>query len=194
VDGPNNCVYEVEARRDAPGPENPWGNTFSSVATLLETEQGAQRVVDSASSRHWRITNREARNGLGRPTAYKLVPSATPTLLADPDSSVGRRARFATQNLWVTPYDPAELRAAGDHPNQHEGTDGLPRWTAADRPIVDCDLVVWHTFGVTHIPRPEDWPVMPVEYTGFSLVPVGFFDANPALDVPASSNGHCHDG
>ena len=53
--------------------------------------------------------------------------------------------------------------------------------------------MVWHTFGVTHVPRPEDWPVMPVEYAGFHLVPVGFFDRNPALDVPASTAAHCHD-
>jgi Cu2+-containing amine oxidase len=25
---------------------------------------------------------------------------------------------------------------------------------------------------------------MPVERTGFALIPVGFFDGNPALDVP----------
>jgi primary-amine oxidase len=46
---------------------------------------------------------------------------------------------------------------------------------------------------------------MPVEYTGFSLVPFGFFDRNPALDVPQRtvpggratddhpSDGSCHD-
>jgi len=45
---------------------------------------------------------------------------------------------------------------------------------------------------VTHLVRPEDWPVMPVEHIGFMLVPVGFFDRNPALDVPASGQGHCH--
>ena len=66
-----------------------------------------------------------------------------------------------------------------------------PQWTAADRSLVDTDVVCWYTFGVTHFVRPEDWPVMPVEYTGFLLSPVGFFDQNPALDVPASSNGHC---
>jgi primary-amine oxidase len=124
--------------------------------------------------------------------AYKLVPGAIPTLLADPASSIGRRAGFATENLWVTPYAPEERRAAGDHPNQHAGGDGLPRWTAADRSLVDTDIVVWHTFGVTHVPRPEDWPVMPVEYTGFTLVPVGFFDRNPALDVPPPEPGACH--
>jgi primary-amine oxidase len=105
---------------------------------------------------------------------------------------VGRRAAFATSNLWVTPYAHDERRAAGDFPNQHSGGDGLPRWTAQDRPIVDRDIVLWYTFGVTHIPRPEDWPVMPVEYAGFSLVPVGFFDRNPALDVsPNTSGAHC---
>jgi primary-amine oxidase len=56
--------------------------------------------------------------------------------------------------------------------------------------VVDTDIVLWHSFGVTHIPRPEDWPVMPVESTGFMLMPFGFFDANPALDVPPAAE-HC---
>ena len=121
------------------------------------------------------------------------MPGPGPVLLASPDSSVARRAGFATASLWVTPYAPEERRAAGDFPNQHAGGDGLPRWTAADRSLVDTDVVVWHTFGVTHVPRPEDWPVMPVERCGFTLLPVGFFDGNPALDVPAPA-GHCEEG
>ncbi len=189
VDGPDNAVEEVEARAVPPGPDNPWGNAFEPVATLLAREQEAQRVVAPEHSRHWRIVNRSRPNALGRPVGYKLLPGATPTLLADEDSPIGRRATFATRNLWVTPFAPDERRAAGEYPNQHAGGDGLPRWTAADRPIVDTDIVVWHTFGVTHVPRPEDWPVMPVEYTGFSLIPVGFFERNPALDVPPAA--HC---
>ncbi len=189
VDGARNTVYEVDATPGPAGPENPLGNTIVTTATPLTTEQQAQRMIDPARSRTWKIVNPDVRNAVGEPVAYKLVPTATPTLLADPDSSVGKRAAFATRNLWVTPYRPDERRAAGDHPNQHVGGDGLPAWTAADRPIVDTDLVVWHTFGVTHIPRPEDWPVMPVEYTGFHLVPFGFFDRNPALDVAPTD--HC---
>ena len=110
-------------------------------------------------------------NGLGLPTAYKLLPASTPTLLADPTSSVGQRAAFAAHNLWVTPFAEDERRAAGDYPNQHVGGAGLPEWTAQDRPVVDTDIVLWHSFGVTHLPRPEDWPVMPVEYTGFQPDP-----------------------
>ncbi len=194
VDGPDNEVYEVDAApTGSPGSaENPWGNAFGTTATLLESELAARRDVDAARSRTWRIANRSSHNGLGQPTAYKLLPGSTPTLLADPSSSVGRRAAFASHNLWVTPFDAEERRAAGDYPNQHGGGAGLPAWTAQNRHIVDTDIVLWHSFGVTHIPRPEDWPVMPVEYTGFTLVPFGFFDRNPALDVPPSAD-HCHD-
>jgi primary-amine oxidase len=190
VDGTGNTVYEVDAVPEPGGPDNPLGNAFTAQATPLETEQQAQRVVDAERSRAWKIVNPDVRNRLGEPVGYKLVPASTPTLLAGPESSVGRRAAFATRNLWVTPYVADERRAAGDYPNQHGGGDGLPKWTAADRPIADTDVVVWHTFGVTHIPRPEDYPVTPVESTGFLLAPVGFFDRNPALDVPPSP-GHC---
>ena len=127
---------------------------------------------------------------MGNPVSYKLLPTATPTLLAHEDSAVSRRASFGRHNLWVTPFDATERRAAGEHPNQSNGDQGLEVWTEQDRPIEDTEIVVWHTFGVTHLVRPEDWPVMPVESTGFSLIPVGFFDRNPSLDVPPSPS-HC---
>jgi primary-amine oxidase len=193
VDGTDNTVIEVEAERVPPGPENPWANAFRQRATVLDTELAARRDVDPATSRAWKVVNPGVTNRLGQPVGYKLTPTmSTPTMLAAPASSVGRRAGFAGHNLWVTPYAPDERRAAGEYPNQHEGGDGLPRWTAADRAITETDVVLWYTFGVTHFARPEDWPVMPVEYTGFLLSPVGFFDRNPALDVPPSTNGSCH--
>jgi primary-amine oxidase len=191
LDGEQNEVYEVEAESLPFGDENPWGNAFRPRITRLDSELQAQRNVDAATSRSWRIVNPHVTNGLGQPVAYKLVPTmSTPTLLAQPDSSVGRRAGFARQNLWVTPYARDERRGAGEHPNQHEGGDGLPRWTAQDRNLVDTDVVLWYTFGITHFARPEDWPVMPVEYTGFLLTPYGFFDRNPALDLPPGES-HC---
>jgi primary-amine oxidase len=184
VDGPRNSVVEVDVVRDAAGPENPWGNAFRVESTLLATEQAAQRCVDPMKSRVWKVINPGKRNPAGDPVGFALVPGPTPVLLAAPESSIGRRAGFATRNLWVTPYAVDERWAAGEYPNQHAGGDGLPRWTAADRPVADTDIVVWHTFGVTHVVRPEEWPVMPVETTGFTLLPSGFFDGNPALDLP----------
>jgi len=188
--GPVNEAYEISAEPLPTGDDNPWGNGFRQQAIRLETELGARRRVDPASGRHWRFVNPDKINGLGRPVAYKLVPGPTPTLLAQADSSIGRRAGFAGHNLWVTPFADDERRAAGDYPNQHSGGAGLPDWTGADRSLVGTDIVAWHTFGVTHLPRPEDWPVMPVEYCGFHLMPVGFFDRNPSLDVPPPP-GHC---
>ena len=127
---------------------------------------------------------------MGKPVAYKLLPQATPTLLAPEDSPAGKRGGFARHNLWVTPYCEGETYAgAGPFTNLHPGGAGLPAYTQKNRSVENTELVVWHSFGVTHVPRPEDWPVMPVEYCGFSLVPVGFFDRNPALDVPPSK--HC---
>jgi primary-amine oxidase len=190
VDGHVNEIYEVEAEPVAAGPDNPWHNAFRQKATHLTTELTARREIDARRSRYWRIVNPETRNGLGQPTSYTLLPTmTTPTMFADPQSPVGKRAGFAAHNLWVTPYARDERRAAGEYPNQHAGGDGLPAWTAADRSIARTDLVCWYTFGVTHFVRPEDWPVTPVEYCGFVLKPVGFFDRNPALDVPPSE--HC---
>ncbi len=154
------------------------------------SEAAAQRDTDASVSRTWRISNPEVHNAYGQPTAYKLIPTmATPTLFAHETSNVAQRAGFARHNLWVTPYSPHERRAGGEYPNQHPGGDGLPAWTAANRNLVNEDLVVWYSFGVTHTPRPEDWPVMPVEYSGFLLSPFGFFDRNPSLDVAPTE--HC---
>ncbi len=191
LDGDAATVVEVDAVADPVGAQNPWGNAFRAVETPLRRERQARRRSNPLRSRTWHVRSATARNRLGRPTGYKLVPEACPVLLADPTSPIARRAGFATEHLWVTAAHPDERRAAGDYPNQHPGVDGLPRYIEADRPIEDADVVLWHTFGVTHLPRPEDWPVMPAERTGFHLVPAGFFDQNPALDLAPPEHA-CH--
>jgi len=117
---------------------------------------------------------------------------ASPLLLAQPGSAVHKRAGFATKHVWVTRYDPAERFAAGDYPNQHDGGAGLPAYVAQNRPIENTDIVLWHSFGHTHVCKPEDFPIMPVEYAGFMLKPTGFFSGNPAMDLPddADAGGH----
>src|SRR5262249_25853797 len=107
VDGPKNEVYEVDVLPDPEASDH----SFKPHATRLESEVGPHRIVDPTKSRVWKIVNPSVRNQLGEPVAYKLVPGSTPTLLADPASSVGRRAAFATRNLWVTQYAPDEMRA-----------------------------------------------------------------------------------
>jgi primary-amine oxidase len=191
VDGLANSLVEVNTRAEPEGPANPWGNAFRPHETVLADESQSGRLVDPMSARYWKVVNPGSRNGLGAPVAYKLEPGGNAVCFAHPDSSVARRAGFITGHVWVTPYDPAQRFAAGDYPNQSPGGGGLPEWIAAGRPTEDTDIVVWYSMGHHHVPRPEDWPVMPVGKIGFMLKPNGFFDRNPALDVPPPISSHC---
>jgi len=196
VDGLANAVEEVDVSGLPIGPDNPFGNAIAQTVTRLSTEAAGARSGDAARGRVWRVISTESVNRFGKPVAFTLYPQPNPALLADPDSPLAARAGFATRALWVTRYDPAQRYPAGDFVNQSRGGGGLPSYVAADRDIDGQDIVVWHTFGPTHIVRTEDWPVMPVARTGFMLKPTGFFDRNPTLDVPATevSGGHCHPG
>lgn len=197
VDGPGNSVFEEHAEPAPAGEENPLDAAFAAVSTPLESEQQAQQLIDPLRGRTWKVVNPNVLNAAGQPVGYRLIPHGNVLPFAGPGASVTARAGFARKHLWVTPYAPEERYAAGEYPSLNPGGEGLPKWTAADRSIVDTDVVLWYTLGSHHSVRLEDWPVMPVAYAGFVLQPSGFFDQNPALDVPApepavSQNGHCH--
>ncbi|ALE04510.1 tyramine oxidase (plasmid) [Arthrobacter sp. ERGS1:01] len=181
LDGLRNSVYEVDTEIPE---DNPTLTAFRAVDRLLETEQQAIRKADVAKHRFWKVVNHESKNLVNEPVAYRLIPTNAITLAADERSHVSQRAQFARNNLWVTPYNRDERFPAGEYPNQSTGGDGLPEWTKNDRNIVDEDLVVWYTFGMHHVVRLEDWPVMPRQNIGFMLEPHGFFDQNPALNLP----------
>jgi primary-amine oxidase len=185
VDGAaGNRILELNTIPQPAGPSNASRTGMLMQHTLLRTESEAQRDVSLATSRKWKIESSTVKNSLGQHAGYLLVPGETAVPYAAPGSWYRRRAGFINHHLWVTPFEPAERNAAGAYPNQGKGGDGLPRWVKGNRPIDNTDVVVWYTFGVTHIPRPEEWPVMPVHRTGFKLLPVSFFSRSPALDVP----------
>jgi primary-amine oxidase len=184
VDGLANSIVEVDTESLPPGPGNPLGNAFTTRETVIASEGQSGRMIDASHARYWKIVNPQVKNGLGQSVAYKLEPGGNTVAFAHPGSWVERRAGFIMRHVWVTPYDPTQRFAAGDYPNQASGGDGLPSWITADRPTENTDVVLWYSMGHHHIPRPEDWPVMPTAKIGFMLKPVGFFDRNPALDVP----------
>ncbi|SKB73396.1 primary-amine oxidase [Arthrobacter sp. 31Cvi3.1E] len=195
IDGFTNRVEEEDVTRQAMGEGNERGNAFSRKRTLLTKESEGVRESDARAGRTWIISNPESKNRLGEAVGYKLHAENQPTLLADPGSSIAKRAAFATKDVWVTRYAEEERYPTGDFVNQHSGGAGLPAYVAQDRDIDGQDIVLWHTFGLTHFPRVEDWPIMPVDTVGFRLRPEGFFDRSPVLDVPANPNqqgAHCH--
>ncbi len=188
VDGGGNSVTEHEFHPRPWGNDNPYGNVFDTTSRTLRREKDAIRLADTATGRYWKVINPNVENSVGKPSGYKLIVQGGPVMLAQEGSFVRRRGEFATKHLWVTPFAADEKYASGDYPNVHAGGDGLPRYVEQNRSIENGDLVVWHSFGHTHVCKPEDFPVMPVEYAGFTLKPNGFFAANAANDVPADAN------
>ncbi len=186
LDGMDNSIQQVDVVADPVDEDNPFGNAFHAQPVTLETEAQAKAHLSLESGRTWRIVNPSVKNAVGQPVAYRFLPGDNAVPYASPEAWWRKRARFVDHHVWVTPFDEDERFAAGDYPNQSGGGDGLIRWTEQDRPIESTDTVLWYTFGHTHLPRPEDYPVMPSAYIGFLLKPSGFFDLNPANDVPPS--------
>jgi primary-amine oxidase len=185
IDGQRNSVYEVESAPLPIGPENPHGNAWETQATLIDTEREAQRTIDPLRGRNWQVVNPSRLGATGEPVGYRLDPGANVAPMFQSGAWALARAGFCASQVWVTACDPAELYAAGTYPYQHPGGAGLPTYVQADRPLEDADVVLWYSFGAHHVVRPEDWPIMPVTKIGFHLKPTGFFDANPAVDLPA---------
>ena len=188
VDGPNNTVVECDTRALPVGSDNPHGNAFLTEETPLRSELEAQRDFDFGKMRYWRIINPGEKNWVGQPTGFKLEAGSSVQPFTHPDSPSGRRGRFIQHQLWVTPFDAGERFPAGEFVNQSKGEEGLPGWTRANRHVENTDIVVWHSFGLHHLPRPEDHPVQPCVVCGFKLMPSGFFDQNPVIDLPPTTN------
>ncbi len=184
VDGTENSVGEWNSAAAPPGPGNPVGTTFTMRETKMLSELHARRNMDLGANRKWRVYNPGVRNPLGSSTGYLLLPGENSVSYAAPESLLRRRAAFLGFHFWVTRFTPGQNFAAGDYPAQSRRDTGLALYSRANRSVVHHDLVLWYTVGVTHLPRPEEWPVMPVHKAGFKLLPAGFFARNPALDVP----------
>lgn len=184
VDGVKNSLVEQNTEPIASGKENPYGNAFRTTETPLKRERDAQRTLNLASNRTWKVIAPSALNALGQPTGYALLSGANTIPFAQPTAWFRKRAGFLSAHLWATQNDPTQQHAAGPYPNQSHGGEGLPDWIRANRSLEGEDLVLWYTMGLTHNPRPEEWPVMATHRLGFKLSPSGFFTRNPALDVP----------
>jgi primary-amine oxidase len=170
-----------------PDPGDPYGLGLKSISEPVRTEGGQDYRWQT--QRGWKVVNPGSLNAIGDPVAYKLVPGAAlPPMFAD-DAPVLRTAEALRHTLWVTPYAEDERWPCGQFPNQADSDTGLPLWTASGRSVEDTDVVLWYVFGIHHVTRVEDWPIMPVDSVSFWLKPFGFFDRNPALDVPRSP--HC---
>jgi primary-amine oxidase len=195
IDGTENTVVEVDSVAEPISEGNPYGLAVATQGTVIESESQSARDFKWESQRTWKVVNPNKRNRHGSNTAYKLVPGAAIPSLLDSSSPVYARAPVVGHTVWVTAYDDAERWPAGDYPTQSSEDTGITRWITEDAPLVGTDVVLWYVFGIHHITRTEDWPIMPVDIISFWLKPFGFFDQNPSLDAPdtmSSTGGHGH--
>jgi primary-amine oxidase len=178
VDGTSNTVGEENVQSVS----SSFGNAFDVVVTEL-TDEG-HRDADPAAARRWVVQSATKTNALGAPTGYEIESTDTAIPFASSSFVPVQKAAFAQHPLWVTRYRDGELYASGSYPNQGPINDGLGKYASGAQNIADADLVVWFTAGFTHITDPENYPVLPTDTLSFSLRPSGFFDQNPALDLP----------
>lgn len=188
IDGQFNTVVQEDS---VPVPqseeENPHGNAWKLEKMPFEKSGFADAAP--FANRCFKIVNENKLNPISRNhVGYKLIPQPAQLLLAGKDSVVRRRARFAEHHIWVTRYRDGDLWAGGKWTNQSlEEVDGVFDYAARNENVRNQDLVLWVTYGQTHNPRVEDFPVMPVDITTISIKPSDFFTKNPALDVPQST-------
>ena len=183
VDGTANTLVVDRLVTETQGADNPRRSVWRVESTAAKRERDAMRSSTMSEPEAWRIVNPTRRGPMGYPTGYLLEGHGVMSLLS-PDDYLQKRAGFTEHTLWATPMSPREIYAAGDYPTNSSAGDGLPAWTAANRAIDGTDIVLWYTIGFHHVARPEDWPILPLEMHGFNLLPAGFFDRNPAIDLP----------
>ena len=189
IDGDANSLVEVNMVQPPMGEGNPMGNAFQAEEAVLATEKAARRSRNADTERSWKIINPNRLNKMGKPVAYKLMAPSMVRTYHHAETLLAKRAAFLDHHVWGTAYDAGERYPAGRYVNQSKGDDGIAVWTEKDRNIENTDLVLWHNFGILHLPRLEDFPVQPVVKCGFLLMANGFFDRNPTLDMPPSTDG-----
>ena len=192
IDGTENTVYRTETQIQPISEANPHGLGLNVVNTPIETEGFDDYSWES--QRAWKITNENSTNSLGTPVSYKLVPGGAIPSFFNADAPVLQRTQVIGHTVWVTPNDENERWPSGEFVNQSSVDHGLPEWQKAGRNTRNTDVVVWYVFGIHHITRPEEWPIMAVDVVNFWMKPASFFDRNPALDVAPSDSDHCAPG
>ena len=159
VDGFHNEVVQTDCvAMPVSEANNKYGVGFTAEKSILNVAGAFDS--DLSRARTWSIQNPAIKNPItNTPVAWKLHPFNSQMLLAHKDSFHWRRAGFADHALFLTKYKRDELYASGNYTNQSQSETGVRGW-AERKEDLEGELVMWHSFGITHIPRVEDFPVM----------------------------------
>jgi primary-amine oxidase len=185
IDGYDNRLVYDEAFAMPRSDLNPHGTGYYVQETVVEKSGGYDIAYEN--NRTFKIQNPNVRNPVnGKPVAYKIQAPPFQKILSDKDSFNYKRAEFSDHNIYVVKHKDGELYAGGLYTNQSRGGTGVRSWAERNDNVKDTDLVLYVQAGINHIPRVEDFPIMPIEEIKIRMKPVNFFNKNPALDVPPS--------
>lgn len=195
IDGHANTVMEVDSVAPPVSEENPYGLALVTRSTPIRSEAEAGRDYDWSTQRAWKVVNPNKVNKHGTNVSYKLAPGACFPAMMDPSTPQFLRAPVIGHTLWVTKNSADERWPAGAYPVQSAVDTGMSEWIKDDASLENADVVLWYVFGIHHITRVEEWPIMAVDTVSFWLKPSGFFDQNPSLDAAPTrkaDGGACH--
>ena len=188
IDGQRNTVQLCETKTPPIDAKfNRTGTAFYNDVSSIE--ESVALDAKPSVNRYLKIVNENVINPISKkPVGYKFVGSPSALIMA-PEGTICRdRAKFGTHHYWISKYKDNELYAGGVWTNQSsEERGGVFDAVARKEKVRNEDVVLWHTFALTHHVRVEDFPVMPVEKVSVHLVPNDFFTYNPGLDVPSST-------
>ncbi|KAJ5127146.1 hypothetical protein N7448_007925 [Penicillium atrosanguineum] len=193
IEGTTNSLQVEESHALPVDNKNPFGVGYTTKSKIIDQEGGLD--LDFTTNRSFKIINEDKINPItGTPVGFKLNPCYSQMLLAHPGSYHAKRSEFGAHAVWITRYEDDEVFPAGRHTMQSSGGEGISsvieqRKKDGNSNVRNEDIVIWHTFGSTHNPRIEDWPVMPSEKMVVGLKPINFFSGNPGLDVAVSTQG-----
>lgn len=154
IDGHENSVVYDDIVPAEDSEEDPYGCAFKAKQTLISKPGGYCLDVDQ--SRTYKITNPNVKNPISdKPVAYKLHAMPSQMMIMKSHTFNWKRGQFASKPIWVTKYQDDELYAAGEFTNQSREDTGLSVWTQRPDRVDNTDVVLWHSFGLTHVPRPE---------------------------------------
>jgi primary-amine oxidase len=184
IDGEQNSFMKAKMVPTTVVEDVPRKSIWTVQKEVPQREKAAVTKIHTATPAYLAIFNPNVRNDLKQNPGYVLLPggSVAHSLLDVEDMPV-KRNDYVDNQYWVTPYDARERYAGGEFTVQSDGSDTLGKWVNEDRSIANTDIVSWYTVGFHHIPRSEDWPVMPSHWVGFTLAPFNFFDHNPSMTV-----------
>lgn len=166
IDGNGNSVSTVDIVQhpETTGSNgNPYGNGFITQETVLNTPEKAKTKISPETGRTWLLSNpNQIHPFTGKPVGWKLLPYNAPQVMVKSDSPMHSRFGFSKHNVWVTKYKEGQFYPVSEF---NEDGKGLEEWTedSKDVNLTNTDVVLWYVYGFTHIPRTEDWPIMPLE-------------------------------